>query len=287
MSIPKNHHYITQAHIRNFFNKEDKCIYLYDKKSKRFFTKNTSKSIFSEKNLNTKRNAIGDYDFSSIETELSQYFENDFPTHFDTIRQYIEEKNLTNEVNNSLLSIASYGLIAELRTPRHKKHVDNTLYNGMKDIMSIATDELREGFERAFSFNEEVKYTNTINYKDFANKVLGAMGDLIFSIEIPKNKEDFYILSDFGAATTRERINDYFNPDAKDIAYIGLPLSSKIYIHFFSSKLKFFPRPPGIHYITSEQVYLLNKANFDYTNQFIACENTEYIKNFIQDAFLI
>ncbi len=51
MSTPKNHHYITQAHIRNFFNKEDKCIYLYDKKSKRFFTKNTSKSIFSEKNL--------------------------------------------------------------------------------------------------------------------------------------------------------------------------------------------------------------------------------------------
>ena len=86
-----------------------------------------------------------------------------------------------------MLAIASYGLIAELRTPRHKKHVDDTLYNGMKDIMSIATDELRAGFERAFSFNEEVKYTNTTNYKDFVSKVLGAMGDLIFSIEIPEN----------------------------------------------------------------------------------------------------
>lgn len=154
----------------------------------------------------------------------------------------------------------------------------------MKDIMSIATDELRAGFERAFSFNEEVKYTNTTNYKDFVSKVLGAMGDLIFSIEIPENKEDFYILSDFGAATTRERINDYFNPDAKDIAYIGLPLSSKIYIHFFSSKLKFIQRPPGIHHIDSNKVYLLNKANYDYTNQFTACESGEYLQSFIQSA---
>jgi hypothetical protein len=120
MNTPKNHHYITQAHIKNFFNKQTKCICLYHKRSKRFFTKNISKSTFSEKKLNTKTNASGGYDYSSIEIELSQYFEKDFPSHFNIIKQYIEEKDLSNDVNNSLLALASYGLIAELRTPRHK-----------------------------------------------------------------------------------------------------------------------------------------------------------------------
>jgi hypothetical protein len=90
----------------------------------------------------------------------------------------------------------------------------------MKEIMSISADDMKEGFERAFSFNDEVKYTNSIEYKAFVNKVLEAMGDLIFCIEIPENRKDFYILSDFGVATIRERINNYFNPDAKDVSYI-------------------------------------------------------------------
>lgn len=74
MSTSKNHHYISQAHIKNFFNKQTNCIYLYDKRSKRFSTKNTSKSVFSEKNLNTKKNSSEDFDYSSIENIVKSIF---------------------------------------------------------------------------------------------------------------------------------------------------------------------------------------------------------------------
>lgn len=152
----------------------------------------------------------------------------------------------------------------------------------MKIIMEMGTDGLKAGYKRFFDFDDEVKYSNSLNYIEFANKVIKAMGDLVFSIEIPQNKNDYFILPDFGAATMRARINNYFNPDAKDIAYIGLPLTSKLYLHFSSSKLEILPRPPGIHYIASEQVYMLNKANYNYAQKTIACENLEYLQNFCQ-----
>jgi len=284
MSIPKNHHYISQGHIKNFFNHDEKAIYLYDKKSKRLFSKNTTKSIFSERNLNTKRNDDGTYDYSSIEAELNQYFEKDFPYWCKTVQDFVASEESDNDTaHDALHSLAGYGLIAESRTPRDKKIIDNAIYNGLTEIFGSGMENLPEELAKYFEFNEEVKYTNTGSYVEFANEVFEAMGDLFFSIEIPKGREDYFILPDFGAVMQRYRINDHFNPDAKDIAYIGLPLSSKMYIHFFSGKLKVFPVQPGIHFRTSGEVALLNKANYDYARQFIACENHEYLKKFTTD----
>lgn len=53
----------------------------------------------------------------------------------------------------------------------------------------------------------------------------------------------------------RGRINNYFNPYALDRIYIGLPLTSKLYLHLSSSKLKILLRASEIHSITNEQVY--------------------------------
>lgn len=281
MSTPKNHHYISQGHIKNFFDIKKNEIHLYDKQLSRYFIKNSSKSIFSEKNLNTKRDNGGNYDYSSIEAELNQYFEKDFPRWCKLVEKFVQDLKFDDQLNNAMLSLAGYGIISEFRTPTYKRRVDHAIYNGMKNFMGIATDDLRAGFEQAFNFNDEVKYTNIGNYTDLANKILKGMGQLRFSIEIPANENDYFILGDFGAATMRERINDYFNLDAEDIAYVGLALSSKIYIHFFSNKLRSFPRPPGISYATSEQVYLLNQANFKYAQKLIACENQLYLKSFV------
>lgn len=282
MSVPKNHHYISQAHIKNFFNTEKNEIHLFDKIQNRHFKKNTTKSIFSEKNLNTKRLEDNTYDYSTIEEELNQNFEKDFPSCVEIVKNFIETKNLNDETQEALLYLSGYGLIAELRTPFRKKHTDDILKNGMKIIMEMGTDELKEGYKRFFGFDDEVKYSNSLNYIEFANNVIKAMGDLVLSIEIPQNENDYFILPDFGAATVRERINKHFNPDAKEIAYIGLPLTSKLYLHFCSSKLKILPKPPGIHYVTSEQVYMLNKANYEYARRTIACANIEYLQSLVE-----
>lgn len=284
MSIPKNHHYISQSHIKNFFNNHDEAIYLYDKESKRLFSKNTTKSIFSERNLNTKRNDDGTYDYCSIETELGKHFETDFPHWCEIVRNFIISEELDSEpTRNALQSLARYGLIAESRTPRNKKTIDEAMYKCLVEIFRDGLKSLPDELAKFFEFNEDVKYTNTGSYVEFANEVFEVMGELCFSIHIPKDKDDYFILPDFGAVRLRARINDHFNPYAKDIAYIGLPLSSKIYIHFFSGKLKVFPVKPGIHYRTSEEVELLNKANIEYAKQFIACEHSEYLKRFTAD----
>ncbi|MBO6186188.1 MAG: hypothetical protein J6O88_16135, partial [Chryseobacterium sp.] len=49
------------VHIKKFFNAKNE-IYLYNKSTKLFQTKNSSKRIFSEKDLNTKyENGRNDY----------------------------------------------------------------------------------------------------------------------------------------------------------------------------------------------------------------------------------
>jgi hypothetical protein len=94
MSIPKNHHYISQAPIKNFFNKEKNEIYLFDKNQNRRFKKNRAKSIFSEKNLNTKRTKHDKYDYSIIEEELNQNFEKDFPGCVEIVKKLIKINKL-------------------------------------------------------------------------------------------------------------------------------------------------------------------------------------------------
>lgn len=278
MSIPKNHHYISQIHIKNFFNNQKKEIYLYDKELENCFTKNTTKSIFSEKNLNTKH-IDNTLDYSSIEKDLNDNFEKDFGSNFNIVKNFISDHNFNENVEDAILYFAKYGVISELRTPFRKKHADNAIFNGMSVIMEMGDENLKKEFLDYFTFNDERKYTNAIDYNEFAHKVLKAMGEIMYIIEIPENENDYFFLPDFGAATRREKINTYFNPDVKEIAYIGLPLSSKIYIHFYSRKLKNV-NYSQIRSISSEQVYLLNKANLDYSNKLVACENFNYLSDF-------
>lgn len=281
MSIPKNHHYISQIHIKNFFNKERREIYLYDKELENCFTKNTTKSIFSEKNLNTK-NIDDTLDYSSIEKELNDNFEKDFGSNFNIIKNFIEDHDFNENVEDAILYFAKYGAISELRTPFRKKKTDSAIFKGMSIIMEMGDENLKKEFEDYFTFNNERKYTNTIDYNEFAHEVLKSMGKIIYIIEIPENENDYFLLPDFGAATKREKINIYFNPEVKEIAYIGLPLSSKIYIHFYSRKFKNIDYSQ-IRNISSEQVYLLNKANFEYSNKLVACENLNYLSDFTKN----
>ncbi|KQS89214.1 DUF4238 domain-containing protein [Chryseobacterium sp. Leaf394] len=281
MSIPKNHHYISQVHIKNFFNNEKKEIYLYDKQKENHFAKKTTKSIFSEKNLNTKLKNK-DYDYSSVEQQLNDHFERDFASSFEIVSQFINDKIRTVEFDNAIIYFAKYAVISELRTPFRKRNTDEAIYKGLSIIKDMGDDKLKKNFEDYFSFNDERKYSNAVNYIDFSQKVLKSMGEIFFVIETPQNENDFYFLPDFGAATTRAKINSYFNPDVKEIAYIGIPISSKIYIHFYSSKLNKKINHSRLAIVDSEIVFRLNKMNFDYSNQIIACESKGYIEEFIK-----
>lgn len=281
MSVPKNHHYISQVHIKNFFNYEKNEIYVYDKQRQNHFIKKTTKSIFSEKNLNTKL-IENVYDYSSIEEQLNEHFEKDFGNNFRLISKFIDDKIRTKEFENAVIYFAKYAVISELRTPFRKNQTDEAIYKGLSIITEMGDEKLKKQFEDYFAFNEVRKYSNAVDYVEFSQKVLKSMGEIFFIIETPQNENDFYFLPDFGAATTKEKINTYFNPDVKEIAYIGIPISSKIYIHFYSSKLNNSVNCSKLTYVDSDIVYKLNKMNFEYSNRIIACENQEYIKEFVR-----
>ena len=284
MSTPKNHHFVSQIHLKNFFNSLEKKIYVYDKILENHFYKKTTKSLFSEIDLNTKFTENGK-DYFSLEKDLNDNFESGFTESYNKIKEFILNRELTLEVEIALKYIPKYGVIGDFRTPRFKKNMDENLCNAFSEISQNAAPELKKEIEEIFSFKKVVKYSNWSDFSGLADKILDSMGDFIFKIQIPRNKDDYFLMPDISSATARAKINTYFNPDIEEIAYIGIPLSSKIYIHFHSVKLFKEEIPPSvIYHCTTEEVITINKNNLNYCQSKIACENENYLKKFIKDV---
>ena len=283
MSIPRNHHFVSQIHIKNFFNEELNEIFIYDKVLDNHYSKKTSKSLFSEKDLNTKVKD-GKKDFESLERDLNIYFEKDFKANSEIIQDFISDLEYSEKVNNALYYFAKYGAIGEIRNPRHKPTFEDAISKVFDELLTNCTPELENQFEDAFAYKKDTNYINSVQYSKFANEIVELMGDIIFRIETPKDENDFFLLPDFCAANVREKINEYFNPDVKEIAYIGLPLTSKIYIHFYSSKMKNIKIKSDIVLIDSEKVFNLNKINLEYCESKVACENKNYLIEFVNNV---
>jgi len=282
MSIPKNHHFVSKTHIENFFNVIENKIFVFDKLKDNFYSKTTTKTLFSEKFSNS-RYIDGNVDHISLEKELNDFFEKDFAKNTTIIEEFMLHRECSDEVMEALSYFAKYGVICEMRTPRHKKEMDDTIYNGLMELSQNAVPKLKAEIEELFEYRKHVKYSNITGYLEIADEVLKLMGEIRFEI-LFADKENFFFIPDFGAATQRDRINEYFNPDLKEIAYIGLPLTSKIYINFFSLKLYKENPIPLSTVINCEPraVEYFNLANFKYCQDKIACENESYLNDFIK-----
>lgn len=282
MSIPKNHHYVSQVHLKNFFNVDKGEIYIYDKDKRNFYSKKSTKTIFSEKYSNS-RYIDGKLDHKSLEDDLNEHFEKDFSKHYESITSFVSNRIWCEEAQKALIYIAKYGIIADFRTPRYKQHFEESFYSGFKEISQNATPELKDEIDKMFDYKNGVQYMNVVEYSNIADKILDLMGDLIFMIQVPKDDTDYFLIPDIAAATAREKINKYFNPDIEEIAYIGIPLSSKIYIHYYSEKLFAGKKKPNsnITFIDSEKVNTLNINNLEYSQSKIACENKKFLNDFI------
>ncbi|AFL79724.1 hypothetical protein Aeqsu_0200 [Aequorivita sublithincola DSM 14238] len=73
MSIPRNHHFVSQVHINNFFNSEKGKFFIYDKLLDNHYFKTTSKSVCSEIDLNSKYDN-GNLDYISLEKDLNEEY---------------------------------------------------------------------------------------------------------------------------------------------------------------------------------------------------------------------
>jgi hypothetical protein len=264
MSEPKNHHYVSRCHINNFFNSTTNQICLYDKVLDNFYTSTSSKSIFSELFANS-RFSDGKIDNTSLETELQLNFENHF-THITNLIENFEENIETNnfETIMAMYRLTLYGLVGEIRNPNYKRKSDNTFKSIFNEILENADDSLLASYQNFIRELEQTKYSNSIGYFDLALGHLEKMGDLHFKVFLIKSSDRF-LLPDTSSIYFRAKINEYFNPDIREKAIVGVPLTDKIFILAESSKL---PNSASqIIKIKSDNSEVVRRINKDIYNQ--------------------
>jgi hypothetical protein len=241
MSIPKNHHHVSQCHIRYFKNNETGKYCLYNKELDIFEKpKPSEESIFSEDYGNT-RFKDGELDHKGLEDELNIRFETDFVQHADKIIEAVS--NSTYEIDSlkaSLQYLLLYAVISDMRHPSFKKGADDRV----NDLMSKALNHifyLETGEKSDFKISDfeksKTKYSNLLDYNDIAEERLQSMGNLSIDVVVAGANDEF-ILPDTGCYLKRARINNYINKDIQEIAVIGLPLTYKIFILATSVKLE-------------------------------------------------
>ncbi|MFD1552612.1 hypothetical protein DNU06_15420 [Putridiphycobacter roseus] len=299
MSEPRNHHYVSQVLSKKFLSSEGK-IYKYNRNSTYhvFQIKNSTKKLFSEYDLNSRKEHSGEIDHSSVETLLNQNFENDFNIHYDTVVKAINlkiglEATIPNydEVINSLDYLLWMALIGQARHPKKIELRNNAIWSTLYKMAELATDELKHQIYALYNNRSDLRNKTPINFKELKDGIKELMGEVTYSINLAPEK-DFFMLPDSTAVVVRVKLhNDILNDkiyvnNSEPIASVLMPINSKILISVTSNRI--IPKElqvfgHGIYDLESELVKAFNKVILDNSYGEIACENENYLKLFIKD----
>ncbi|MCY0976564.1 DUF4238 domain-containing protein [Chryseobacterium wangxinyae] len=277
MNNAQNHHYVSQTHIKKFFNYDVQKIFIYDKRYEGVRYKNGTKYIFSEGNLNTMLSG-NEFDYNTIEEMYNRYFENDFNKNYQIIEKFINNQILDIDTEDALRYFAKYGALGNHRTPEYKKEISDMFYFGLKEGLGDKILENYEFLKVAQPYGDK-KYSNSEIDLEIPNIILDLMGDIFFTIYVPASICDFFILSDYCSLTLREKINTYINTDITEISTISFPLSSKVFLEFYSSKSIHSPTKSEIKFLNTEQVELINKQTLSLAYKTVVCSDENYLKN--------
>ena len=282
MSIPLNHHYVSQCQIKQFFNAEEGKIYLYDKDKKNFYWRTSTKSIFSEKFSNSIFKQ-GNINHKTLEDDL-KIFEDEYPIAVELISDTAKTGTISKECYHSLLNITLFGIIGHLRTPQIKKGLDDAVNNAFESLYEECTDELRAQLKSLTEYKGHVSYSNVVKYSTTALRIAEKMGGLAFTIWHIRS-DDFFLLPDTSAFTLRGRINNYFNPDIFEIAEVGFPLTNKIFIHALSEKLG--QEKSYIAFIDEKNKQIVADINynlFHFAQKLVATNDEAYLKQIVEQV---
>lgn len=282
MSIPKNHHHVSQCQIGNFFNLNEGKIYLYDKALKKPFHRKSTERVFSEDFANS-RLTNNEIDHSTLEKDLKDNYEDTFTPYFNEVKRVVLNLNeASEEFHKALIGLTKHGIAGEIRNPIKKKNDDTFITDVLfKEIMPITTPELQSDLLNLKERIEKTKYINALLYSEFTEKVFEAMGGISCSLFVIEC-EHYFLLPDRSSITKRERINEHFNPDIKEIAMVGIPLSSKIYLHSESKKIRDYT--PKIIVFREKDCANIDQINLSlYLRAYkqVACENKDYLESFV------
>lgn len=283
MSVPRNHHHVSRCQLDNFFNHKAGRIYIYDKKLVNHFNSVSTKHVFSERDSNSS--VIDDLvNHDKLEKDLNDHFESKFSIDFSNAQKIANGTSTFNErILESLIRLTKFGIACTLRSPEGKKSRDGMIKKALfEQILPVASPELKEELQITKAKYSVTKYFNRTLYSKFAQTVMDNMGKVFFklySIEC----DAFFLLPDTGSVIRRENINNHPNPDAQEIAMMGFPLSSKLFMHVESKKLS-DGENELIRVTTSNirEVHRINLAMYLCSNRQVACESEAYLREFIE-----
>lgn len=287
MSIPRNHHYVSRCQIENFFNHEEGRIYLYDKELDNFFHKETTKSVFSEKDSNSKV-TDGEIDHLSVELELKSSFEDGFTPSYKELMKTLQDANgivsFPEHLLKLLIQFTKYGLAGEIRSPKIKTFADEAINEALlEQILPFAAPDLKKELEELKALLSKTKHSNQISYNWFAESALQMMGEVYFEIYYIID-DCVFVLPDKPSLTQRERINQYYNPDIWEIAIVDVPLSSKIFLHAVSTKLeKGTNRIIRLSKDNKNFIDAVNTSILQYSFKQVACESSKYLEEIVNN----
>jgi hypothetical protein len=257
-----NHHYVSECHLKEFFNSEEGQIYLFDKQLNNFYQKPGTKKIFSEKDLNTK--LLGDkVDRQSMEIELQVLFEDDFAKHLAAVMQFHVDHNAIEKVYEDMNYLALMALVGEYRNPAYKSRLDQAM-----DSPKIHVTGANEP-------DPKLKYQNTKGYLDVAHILLKDMDPITFAI-VSINSNDHFIVPDTSGFLARQ------NLDIGHVMQFGLPISDKLFLLGRSTRMGKYPTTSvTIDHEESEIVFRINSDLVNYAYKTVACKDKVFLKKTI------
>jgi hypothetical protein len=277
MSVPKNHHYVSQCHQKEFFNNETGRIYLYDKERDNFYSKQSTKRLFSEEFLNS-RATQGRIDHLTLEYELKALFEDDFAIHVKKVESFIESQEDMQGGYEALCWLMLLGILGELRHPDFKYSLDKTMTALELDILTKATGLDKKVIAQYIVKKRKTPYDNQLSYITTALRILERMEPLDFEIYYIKSN-DHFLLPDTSCIQRRGQLKNYPNAFIKEIIQVGVPITDKIFILGTPQTLK--TDLHGIHYIgddNSAMVFNVNKNLYDFAKKGVACRDEHFLK---------
>jgi hypothetical protein len=292
MSIPRNHHYVSQVLSRKFLDNTGK-LYLYDKTKKEFKTVDSTQYLFSQRDLNSALKEDGTLDHSSVENTLNRHFETDFNKHYERIlaaanmnvpigHRFADSEKLT----ESLEYMIRIGVIGEMRTPYNMKENENALFGSLLMIAERATEELKSGIYSYYNSLSGVTNKTPVDLNEVCDKALNLMGNKVYTLHrAPEGS--FFLLPDCSAIIGRAQLEDdividgktYHNP-ANLIASVTMPINSRMMIGTNAKKV--MPGTnTGFHRLNGEGMQIMNKLFFDAAYKEVVCEDETYLRNFV------
>lgn len=286
MSIPRNHHYVSQVLSKKFFY--NKKAYVYNKLKNKIYESSSTKKLFSRKDLNTIIDNNGLIDHKTVEDEINKFFENDFNKHHKIIVDALnKETKIGDIVSNSeefylaIKYLIGMAIIGPFRNPNKMQETNQNISNMLQDISKMCIKELQDNINNELKKVDSINNKFPINFTTLKEEVLKMMGSINFGImKAPEN--NFFILPDCNSAIKRFPA---FNNNSMLIKLILMPISSKYILTAASRSIlfdKFKEQSSGVYLLDEKTVQNYNEILYENAYKEVVCENKVYLEDFLK-----